>query len=207
MKQSPAPPSWLPSAEQIEAWLGGFTHARLQAPRWRPGALVHEQVRVAAAQQDARREDEEETSLWALAWQGLREQWAEMLGHEPIDEQASERCDLYTRFRHPRRQRLVLVRADGRRVAFVGKRHPPYVAWSELVRVVDLDREVVWHLANGRLLRLPRDAAIAPLHLTARRVAAARRRHEHALLDRMERGLSRPQGDATAERGLSAAEE
>ena len=101
-------------------------------------------------------------------------------------------------------RRVVVANADGLQVR--GCQLDQTVRWLDLDHVYHKAGWHVLHAVDGTEIRVPEDRSLEPVWRTARNVVLARRRHDGALEESLARGLSRPEGDEQADRGLSSVE-
>lgn len=104
---------------------------------------------------------------------------------------------------HPRtKQRHYSVRADRHCFRARGQGRRVRLRWADVSDVLAWPDETVIRCGDEEL-RLPAAPAFEPFVRVVQRVVAERRKQEEAVLARMERGLSRPEFDEEADRGLS----
>jgi len=194
----PQATTWPPSPEQIEVWLGGYTEAMWQRTEVVPAGGR----RQWAAMRDGLM-GMGFTVVAAAAYIGTG------LGRYLILAVLCAVAGLATLVGAFRPERVavdgtdVTVSADGAGLTVRISQLAQETPWTRLVAVEDHGTGMVLRLRDDEVLRLPDDSVFWPVVATARRVVAARAAHNEALQARMARGLSRPAGDATAERGLS----
>ncbi|MBI5834935.1 MAG: hypothetical protein HZB16_21750 [Armatimonadetes bacterium] len=95
------------------------------------------------------------------------------------------------------------VSADARGIRLATEGSEQTLAWEELVEVQHHGEDALLCSEYGEALRLPRTSALRPVLHAAGHVVAARAAHDQAAAARLERGLSRPEHDEHADRGLS----
>ena len=94
------------------------------------------------------------------------------------------------------------VSADAEFIVVEGRHSVACVRWDDLVGIDAGRRRIGLRFADGRALALsPHDGR--PLLRAARVVLAARTEQDDEQLTRMQRGLSRPEEEPAAERGIS----
>jgi len=182
MPEDAAPP-WLPDPEQIEAWLGGF----------RVG-YYHESLGAGLGAADDQPVARPRLHNPALLYAALFDLVGNLLLR--LSGSRRERSEVVDR---PPPRRRVLVHADAEGVLLRGAQLLEQVRWRELIRAVSHDSHIHLQSDNGTVLVLPHDRRFAPIWRTATNVVRARASH----VDSMARGLSRPEGEGQAERGLS----
>ncbi|MBI5834936.1 MAG: PH domain-containing protein [Armatimonadetes bacterium] len=214
----------MPSPEQIGAWLGGFDGAwfvplrprepweRAWLERPRPTS-ERARARVALLQLSAAIAVATALAGWAAAASGDRvlgtvtavmgisyvvlavaATVGQVGGDEPSNRAPAKRQ------RGRRRARLAASPAT---LSVHGAGNHHCLPWSSLTRVETDDGETVLHWSDGVVIRLPDDQGLEPVISVAQRIMAARVEQDDALQARMERGLSRPDDDQRADRGIS----